>query len=116
MVKEAEEFAEEDKMAKEKIESRNQLDNYIFSMKNTIEDPEKLADKLDEEEKSTIKTAVEEAENWLKSNQDAAKEEYEEQQKNLEEICNPIIQKAYQGQAPEGGDAADEDYDATTEL
>lgn len=37
-------------------------------MKNTIEDPEKLADKLDEEEKSTIKTAVEEAENWLKSN------------------------------------------------
>lgn len=78
MVKEAEEFAEEDKMAKEKIESRNQLDNYIFSMKNTVEDPEKLADKLDEEEKSTIKTAVEEAENWLKSNQDAAKEEYEE--------------------------------------
>lgn len=79
MVKEAEEFAEEDKMAKEKIEARNQLDNYIFSMKNTVEDPEKLADKLDEEEKSTIKTAVEEAENWLKSNQDAAKEEYEEQ-------------------------------------
>ena len=79
MVKEAEEFAEEDKMAKEKIESRNQLDNYIFSMKNTVEDPEKLADKLDEEEKSTIKTAVEEAENWLKTNQDAAKEEYEEQ-------------------------------------
>jgi heat shock protein 5 len=79
MVKEAEEFAEEDKMAKEKIEARNQLDNYIFSMKNTVEDPEKLADKLDEEEKSTIKTAVEEAENWLKTNQDAAKEEYEEQ-------------------------------------
>lgn len=78
MVKEAEEFAEEDKLAKEKIEAKNQLDNYIFSMKNTIEDPEKLADKLDEEEKSTIKTAVEEAENWLKSNQDAAKEEYEE--------------------------------------
>ena len=47
MVKEAEEFAEEDKMAKEKIESRNQLDNYIFSMKNTVEDPEKLADKLE---------------------------------------------------------------------
>ena len=79
MVKEAEEFAEEDKLAKEKIEAKNQLDNYIFSMKNTVEDPEKLADKLDEEEKSTIKTAVEEAENWLKTNQDAAKEEYEEQ-------------------------------------
>ena len=51
MIKEAEEFAEEDKNAKEKIDARNQLDNYIFSMKNTIEDPEKLADKLDEEDK-----------------------------------------------------------------
>lgn len=51
MIKEAEEFAEEDKNAKEKIDARNQLDNYVFSMKNTIEDPEKLADKLDEEDK-----------------------------------------------------------------
>jgi heat shock protein 5 len=68
MVKEAEEFAEEDKVAKEKIDSRNQFDNYVFSMKNTIEDPEKLANKLSEEEKTTIKTALTEAETWLKSN------------------------------------------------
>ncbi len=61
MVREAEEFAEEDKLAKEKIDSRNQFDNYVFSMKNTIEDPEKLADKLNEEDKSTIKTALDEA-------------------------------------------------------
>lgn len=118
MVKEAEEFAEEDKNAKEKIDARNQLDNYLFSMKNTIEDPEKLADKLDEEEKTTIKTALEETENWLKSNQDATKEEYEEQQKQLEEVCNPIISKAYKDQPHSAGDAApeEEDYDATTEL
>ena len=47
-------------------------------MKNTIEDPEKLANKLTDDEKSTIKTALEETENWLKSNQDASKEEYDE--------------------------------------
>ena len=68
MVKDAEEFAEEDRMAKEKIDARNQLDNYLFSMKNTVEDPEKLANKLTDDEKSTIKTALEETENWLKSN------------------------------------------------
>lgn len=78
MVREAEEFAEEDKMAKEKIDARNQLDNYVFSMKNTIEDPEKLADKLSEEDKSTVKTALDEAQEWMKSNADATKEEYEE--------------------------------------
>ena len=91
MIKDAEEFAEEDKMAKEKIDAKNQLDNYLFSMKNTIEDPEKLADKLSEEDKSTIKSALEETENWLKSNQDASKDEFDEQRKTLEDICNPII-------------------------
>ena len=60
MIKEAEEFAEEDKQAKEKIDARNQLDNYVFSMKNTIEDPEKLADKLADEDKETVKSALEE--------------------------------------------------------
>lgn len=78
MIKDAEEFAEEDRMAKEKIDAKNQLDNYLFSMKNTVEDPEKLADKLSEEDKSTIKNALEETENWLKSNQDASKEEFDE--------------------------------------
>lgn len=102
MIKDAEEFAEEDRMAKEKIDARNQLDNYLFSMKNTIEDPEKLANKLSDDEKSTIKTALDETENWLKSNQDASKEEYDEQKKTLEEVCNPIISKAYKDSPPEG--------------
>merc|ERR1712146_724095 len=51
MIKEAEEFAEEDKKAKEQIDARNNLDSYIHSMKNTVEDPDKLKDKLSEEEK-----------------------------------------------------------------
>lgn len=115
MIREAEEFAEEDKIAKEKIEARNQLDNYISSMKQTIDDPEKLADKITEEEKASIQGVLTEGEEWLKSNPDATKEEYEEQQKKIEEVANPIISQAYQGQAPpEGG--AEEDYDTSSEL
>lgn len=41
-------------MAKERIDSRNSLDSYIHSMKNTVEDPEKLGKKLSDEEKETI--------------------------------------------------------------
>lgn len=115
MVKEAEEFAEEDKKAKEKIEARNQLDNYIFSMKKTIEDADKLGDKISDDEKAEIKKALDEAEEWLKTNHDASKEEFEEQQKKIEEVANPIVSKAYQGQAPPTG-AAEEDYDTSSEL
>merc|ERR1712005_58324 len=75
MVSEAEEFQEEDKKVREKIESRNQLENYVYSMKNTLSDSEKgVADKIGDDDKDTIEKALEEANEWLDDNQDAEKE------------------------------------------
>jgi len=105
MIKEAEEFAEDDKKAKEQIDARNNLDSFIHSMKNTVEDPDKLKDKLGEEEKATILDAVKESQTWFEANQTATTEEYQEQQKKIESICNPIVQKAYGGQAPPQGES-----------
>jgi len=51
MLREAEEFAEQDKMVKERIDAKNAYENYIYSMKNTIEDPEKAANKISESDK-----------------------------------------------------------------
>merc|ERR1711939_1127003 len=55
MIKDSEKYAEEDKAIKAKIDARNQFENYIYQMKNSIDDKDKLADKLEEEDKSTIK-------------------------------------------------------------
>lgn len=60
MLREAEEFQEQDKIAKERIDAKNALESYIYSMKNSVEDPEKLAKKLEEEDKETIKNALKE--------------------------------------------------------
>jgi len=46
-------------------------------MKNTVEDPEKLGNKMDEDDKEKIKAAVKETQDWLSSNPDADKEDYE---------------------------------------
>lgn len=78
MLKDAEAFAEEDKKAKEKIDARNSLDNYLHTMKNTVEDPEKLANKLAEDDKKTIQDALKETQEWLTSHQEADKEEFED--------------------------------------
>ena len=51
----AKEFEESDKLVKDKIDSRNSLENYVVQMSNQIEDKEKLADKLGEDEKQSIK-------------------------------------------------------------
>ena len=60
-------------------------------MRNTVEDKDKLADKLEQEDKNTITEALTEAEDWLNSNDDADKDDYESQMKDLQGICDPII-------------------------
>merc|ERR1719240_1273770 len=96
MVKEAEKYAAEDDAMKEKIEAKNALENYAYSMRNSIND-EKMKDKIDASDKETIEKAIEETTTWLDSNQSADKEEYDAKQKELEGICNPIMMKLYQG-------------------
>jgi len=65
-------------------------------MRNTIEDKDKLADKLDEDDKSTISDALTDAEDWLNQNDEADKDDFEEQMKELQRICDPIIAQIYQ--------------------
>jgi len=64
-------------------------------MRNTIEDKDKLADKLDEDDKNTIAEALTENEDWLNSNEDADKDDFEEKMKELQAICDPIIAAIY---------------------
>lgn len=108
MVEEAEEFAEEDRKTRERIDSRNSLETFAYNMKNTVSDSDKLADKLDEDDKQSIEDALKETFDWLDENQDVDKEDYEEQLKQLEELCNPIIAKAYEGSNQDDGEGVDE--------
>lgn len=118
MVQEAEEFADEDKRVKERVDARNQLETYVYNMKNTVSDKDKLGDKIEEEDKETIEGAVKEALEWLDDNQAAEKEEYEEKLKEVEGVCNPIVSKLYQasGGAPGGDSEATEDEEDHDEL
>jgi len=109
MVREAEEFEEEDKIVRERVEARNALESMAYNLRNQINDEEKLADKLDEDDKNTIDEAVKEVIEWLDENPTADKEDYEEKQNELQAISNPIIGKVYEGEG--GGDGADYDED-----
>merc|ERR1712188_284341 len=101
---EAEKDAKEDASTKEKVEAKNGLENYCFTMRNTLQE-EKLKDKFEDGDKDKIEAAVKEALDWLDKNQLAEKEEFEAKQKELEGVVNPIMMKVYQaaGGAPDGG-------------
>merc|ERR1712076_277255 len=106
MVQEAEKYRAEDEAAKVKIEAKNSLENYCFTMRNTLNE-EKLKDKFEDGDKEKIEKAVQESLDWLEKNQLAEKDEFEAKQKELEGIVNPIMMKVYQaagggGDMPEG--------------
>jgi heat shock protein 5 len=112
MVREAEEFADEDKAQKENIDARNKLEGYAYSMRNTITDEEKLGGKIEDDDKETIEEAITETIDWLDENPEAEKDDYAEKLTELEEICNPIVEPLYQEHGmpgAEGGDDDDED-------
>jgi endoplasmic reticulum chaperone BiP len=95
MIQESEKFADEDKKIKERVESKNELESYVYSLKNQINDKEKLGSKLSEEDKETITNQIEEKIRWLETNVGAEADQFKEQKKEIESIAAPIISKIY---------------------
>merc|ERR1719262_66337 len=76
MTADAEKYAKEDADFKERVEAKNSLENYCYSMKNTLGD-DKLKDKISEDDKKKASDAIDDALKWLEGNQMAEKEEFE---------------------------------------
>lgn len=114
MVAEAEQFAEEDKVVREKIEARNKLENYAVSLKNQANDEEGLGGKIDDDDKETLLEAVKETQDWLSENADSAeKDDFDEQYEKLSQVAYPISSKLYGSGGGAGGmpDYGDDDDD-----
>merc|ERR1712130_53818 len=91
MVQEAEKYKAEDDANKNRIEAKNGLENYCYSLKSSITSPE-AEGKIPADDKKKLEDAIEENIKWLDSNLSAEKEEFEEKQKALEAIAMPILQ------------------------
>ena len=86
----------------ERIDARNGLENYIYSVKSSVDDA-KLKDKLSEEERSTIEAACKESQEWLESATNSVSvDDYAAQQKKLEGIVAPIVSKLYEQSSQPG--------------
>merc|ERR1712146_33735 len=95
MVAEVEQYAAEDNAMKAKVESKNQLEHYVYSMRNSVSE---LQGKLDPADKEIVEKAVADATAWLDANVDASKDEFDAKKTELEGVCNPIMMKFYADQ------------------
>jgi heat shock protein 5 len=104
MVSDAEKFADSDKVMKERIDARNEFESHAYSLKNQVNDKEKMGGKIGEEDKATILKAVEESISWLEAHKEATTEELKAEKKKLEDVATPIVSKLYKGQEGAGGE------------
>ena len=102
MVADAEKYKKEDEMQREKIAARNSLESYVYSVKMTAEDPN-VVNKLNADDLEIVKNKTQEVMAWLDRNSMADKEEYEEKQKDLQQVCSPIMAKLHGQQQPQQG-------------
>ena len=102
MVKDAETYKDEDAKVAKQIEARNKLESYCYQMKTTVVDDEKMKTGLGDDYE-LVKSTVEDTLKWLDSNQDVTAEEYDSKRSEVEKVLMPLVQKAYQANAPAGG-------------
>merc|ERR1712085_151772 len=96
MVREAEEYAEEDKKVKDRIDAKNGLESYLYNLKNTLDDDE-TGGNISPQDKKELQDIIDEALDWMDENPESDKEDYDEKRKEVEQIANPIMRDMYAG-------------------
>ena len=91
LVEESDKYAAEDKLKAEVVIAKNELENYLYNMRNSVEDGKNL----DEDDKAKMKMIVDEGLAWLEANADSSKDEYDAKKKELVDVLNPFLVKMY---------------------
>ena len=108
-VREAEQYAAEDKQRKEKLDNKNRLDGLIFSIEQTLKE---AGEKISPEDKETVENAVASAKAEMESDDD---ERIKTACDTLTDTVQPIFSKMYEG-ATGSSDGAAAGGDDDTEF
>lgn len=106
MVKEAEQFREQDEAQRKKVEARNELERYAYNARSSL-DRDDLKEKFTEDDRTKVTEAIDDVLKWLEEHAEAGADEYETKQKELEGILNPIMIRIYNDQAGESNGASE---------
>ena len=94
MLKDAEDHSEQDKLKKETIDTKNNLESYIYSVKSSITD--EFKNNAGEENIKIIVEYLTEAMSWFELNNDASKDDYINKKTELQNVIGPILVGIYQ--------------------
>lgn len=103
LVEEAEKHAAEDKVRMERVDAKNQLEAYLYNVRNTVRE-DKVKETMGEETVKNVEAWIQEGIDWLDSHQEGTKEDFAEKQKEYEEKIRPIMAKLYENAGAPGAE------------
>jgi heat shock protein 5 len=110
MVQEAEEFAEEDRLLRERVDSRNGLESYLYNLKNSLDGD--YMEGMPAEDKMEVLDLVDETLDWMEENPEALKDDLDDHKKEVEQVATPFMREFYSGAEGSGGNADEDFYDS----
>uniref|UniRef100_A0A0B7B177 Uncharacterized protein n=1 Tax=Arion vulgaris TaxID=1028688 RepID=A0A0B7B177_9EUPU len=96
MIREADEFAEDDKKIKDRVEAKNEFEGLIYRTQNEVTENKKISETLSNDEINKLKMACSSAVSWMEANRDASSEEFRQKKKEFEDTIHPIMSKVYE--------------------
>ncbi|KAJ3131725.1 ATPase with role in protein import into the ER [Geranomyces variabilis] len=108
MIKEAEDFAEEDAALKQTLGAKAEFEAYLYGLKSQVSDESQLGGKISDNEKHEVLAAVRKSQEWMESANGAAAsmEDIERHRTEVEAVVNPIVSELYRS-----SDGNDHDHD-----
>ena len=104
MVKAAERFKEEDEKLKLVVEAKNDLENYLYGVRNSMSSKGDVAPPNFDEVKKELDPIVEEGLKWFEENPKETAEVYKNKQKEYTDKIQPLLLKLQNAPPPEGFD------------
>ncbi|KAL4427174.1 hypothetical protein ABPG74_013378 [Tetrahymena malaccensis] len=112
LIYQAEKLKADDEAIKKRLDAQNSLENYMFSIRNTLKD-EKLKNQFSQEERQNFEQLIDEAFKWIQSNQNLETEFYKQKKTNLEEVFNPLMMRIYGQNEQNSSNDSSEKYSST---
>jgi heat shock protein 5 len=113
MVKEGDQYAQEDAALRERIEARNKLESFVYSISSTLEEhKDMLNKKVPMRDLKTLEDTVDEMKDWLEENQEAETDAFDDKYGELNSISNPVLKHVYDADSDSDANNFDGEYDA----
>mmetsp|Transcript_3712 Transcript_3712/g.8338 ORF Transcript_3712/g.8338 Transcript_3712/m.8338 type:complete len:698 (+) Transcript_3712:767-2860(+) len=104
MLEEAEQYAEEDRKIKDRVDARNGLESYLYNLKNTLDD-DSTGGSLPSDDRKELLDIIDETLDWIDDYPEADKGEIDTKLRDVENVANPIMRAFYAGNDDADGDA-----------